>query len=155
MSASKKCEACGTVFFKRQAGTKKWLARKYCSRACSQGINLPKYAIPSRYRELTERFMEFVSPEPNSGCWLWLGHLSRTGYGRFRSSVRRSDEAYRVSYRLFKGPIPTGMVVRHQCDVRACVNPDHLIVGTQAENVADAIARGRHRAPSREGGRPR
>lgn len=95
-------------------------------------------------RSAIERFEEKFMPEPNSGCWLWLACVSnRTGYGKF--GLAKDDEvgAHRASWRLYRGDIPLGMVVMHKCDVRICVNPDHLKLGTQADNIADKMAKGR------------
>lgn len=82
-------------------------------------------------------------PEPNSGCWLWLGATNKRGYGKI---VRRSRQflAHRVMYaQRFGDPGPLGVL--HKCDVTCCVNPDHLYAGTQKENVRDAWERGRTR----------
>lgn len=88
-------------------------------------------------------------PEPNTGCWLWEGALDAHGYGRF-FVVGHSSKAHRASFELFKGPIPLlentgahGACVLHTCDTRACVNPDHLYIGTQAQNMRDMDLRGR------------
>ncbi len=67
--------------------------------------------------------------EPNTGCWLWLGHIDCGGYGRFSSS-----RAHRVSYERFKGPIPDGYEIDHLCKQRCCCNPDHLEAVTPREN---------------------
>ena|SRR5262245_40534915 len=87
--------------------------------------------------------LHYSQPEPNSGCWLWLGTLSGDGYGlgRDRDGTR---VASRLSYIAFKGLIPDGMIVRHTCDLPLCVNPDHLLLGWQRDNVKDAVSRGRH-----------
>lgn len=74
------------------------------------------------------------------GCWLWQGALTGKGYG----SLSSGRYAHRVSYEEFKGPIPQGYQVLHTCDRKNCCNPDHLYAGTHADNVADAIARGRY-----------
>lgn len=87
-------------------------------------------------------------PEPNSGCWLWTGYVNSDGYGRaiWHKKVRG---AHRISYELACSPVPDGMVVMHKCDVRCCVNPDHLTVGTQAQNIEDATRKGRMSSPTK------
>lgn len=89
------------------------------------------------HRPAEERFWEKVMPEPNTGCWLWLGGwgAGRKGqrYGMFNSG---SGEwyAHRFSYRLHRGEIPAGLVIDHLCRNRVCVNPDHMEIVTQEEN---------------------
>jgi hypothetical protein len=90
-----------------------------------------------------ERFMGFVSPEPNSGCWLWLGAGDRNGYGMFSTGVRAEFcYAHRASYELFCGPIPEGHEIDHLCRVPCCVNPHHLEAVTRAENLRRSIGTG-------------
>lgn len=93
-------------------------------------------------RPLNERFFEKLI-FGMSNCWYWAGHVDGIGYGRF--AALGENKAHRVSYRMFHGDIPEGMKVLHRCDVMACVNPDHLFLGTQMDNVADMIAKGRQR----------
>lgn len=81
--------------------------------------------------------------EPNSGCWLWTGAVDKDGYGKLTVKYRYA-KAHRESYELHKGPIPDGLVVCHRCDVPGCINPDHLFLGTNADNTADRDAKGRH-----------
>lgn len=94
-----------------------------------------------------ERFWKYVAPEPNTGCWLWTGSLLNYGYGAFSPGGR----AHRFAYSAFKGPIPEGVFVLHRCDVPSCVNPDHLFLGTRADNVADMMQKGRQPRGSRNG----
>lgn len=86
--------------------------------------------------------------EPMSGCCLWERFVDHSGYGRVGAVWTREAFAHRVSWELARGPIPSGMKVLHRCDVPGCVNPDHLFLGTQADNVADMIAKGRSRPPA-------
>lgn len=88
-------------------------------------------------------------PEPNSGCWIWTAGASGTGYGTIKFEGR-VQAAHRVSWQVHCGPIPTGLNVCHRCDTPFCVNPDHLFLGTQAENIHDMDRKGRGRRPRGE-----
>jgi len=81
-------------------------------------------------------------PEPNSGCWLWIGSINRLGYGQtaYFSGITK---AHRLSWSVHRGPIPDRMMVLHKCDNRQCINPDHLFLGTQTDNMRDMTAKGR------------
>ncbi len=82
-----------------------------------------------------------------TGCWLWTGSLNWNGYGYFYPGPGRTvrvERAHRASWRLFCGMIPEGFLVLHRCDIRRCVNPDHLYLGTTQDNTNDRDSRGRH-----------
>lgn len=79
----------------------------------------------------------------DSGCWDWLGQRSQEGYGRLGEVF-----AHRLAYEAFRGPIPPGMYVCHTCDNPPCCNPDHLFIGTNADNVRDSMSKGRWPASS-------
>lgn len=80
----------------------------------------------------------------SEGCWLWQGGRQSHGYGSL-GWHGRVVQAHRLAYELTYGPIPPGMSVRHTCDVTSCCRPDHLLLGTQRDNVADMVARNRMR----------
>lgn len=102
----------------------------------------PKYTI-----SITTRFWSKVEKSTETdGCWLWHGTVANDGYGHFsigRRGMARVYPAHRVAYELAYGPIPDGMLGLHKCDVRNCVRPDHLFLGTQLDNMLDMWRKGR------------
>jgi hypothetical protein len=81
-----------------------------------------------------------VSPEPNSGCWLWEGTVNHEGYGRIRIAPNKTTVVHRFAYELDRTQIPQGLQLDHLCRVRCCCNPDHLEPVTATENVRRAFA---------------
>lgn len=85
---------------------------------------------------LIDKFLKKV--KKTETCWLWTGFIKKSGYGLYNKK-----RVHRIAYELFKGHIPKGMFVCHSCDVRNCVNPDHLWLGTNKDNLNDMKIKGR------------
>lgn len=99
-------------------------------------------------RPAIDRLMDHVEFDTNGGCWLWSGPAGTGGRYELRAKFvveigTPDDLAYRVAYRLLVGPIPPGLSLCHRCDQPLCINPAHLFLGTQADNVADMWRKGR------------
>lgn len=92
--------------------------------------------------ENIEGFFDKIIPEPNSGCWLWTASTKPNGYAQFVNNGKQRL-AHRLSFEHFVEEIPEGKHVCHKCDVKCCVNPEHLFLGEHIDNMHDMISKGR------------
>lgn len=95
-----------------------------------------------RWPEYTSRFWSLVDKQAE--CWIWLGSRDSKGYGRVWYQGRR-QRAHRVSYILIRGEITRGLLACHSCDNKLCVNPEHIFLGTQKDNMQDWTRKGKNR----------
>lgn len=135
----RKCEHCGAAFNIPASVAALRGKGRFCSRECVRAARADRV----KPRPLAIRFWDRVERPEGDGCWLWLGAKNRRGYGSLCIKKPKREEAHRVAYRLTFGEIPGDQVVRHKCDNPSCVRPDHLELGTQGDNIRDAVDRGR------------
>lgn len=129
------CKYCGDIFQFRRKDLSR--GRYYCSVRCAARDRAPRPR-----RSLIDRFWDHVVK--TDGCWLWEPTVATNDYGRIRIGGRGAKvKTHRLSWEIHVGPIPDGMHVLHRCDTPPCVRPEHLFLGTHAENHVDKTRKGR------------
>jgi hypothetical protein len=116
------------------------------AKLCRKHSNRLRASLTTKLQaSLWDRFHAKIEPVTESGCWIWTASIRRTGYGRLGLGRRRERDAdaHRIAWQLYRGDIPAGLWVLHRCDVRCCVNPEHLYLGTIKDNAKDRVLRGR------------
>lgn len=131
----KRCEYCNASYLRTNH---RFLSQRFCTRACARA---------SARKDPATQFWKRV--HKTDTCWLWTGPVRGFGYGSI-SVQRRTVSVHRFSWQLHFGPIPAGLQVCHRCDVPSCVNPAHLFLGTQRDNLSDMVRKGRQLSVSGE-----
>lgn len=136
------CGVCSAKFMAKECYVKRG-QYLFCSAECRK---------KSRFTALEERFRQNLGPVTERGCIPWTGYLNPQGYGMISLGGRGSQRvlAHRLAYERANGPIPDGLFALHRCDTPCCVNPDHIFLGTQTDNMADMDAKGRRKAAAGE-----
>lgn len=131
------CDRCGKKFFRKDYQTPGlWRKQRFCSRICGRPVRRPV---------TKSAFLKKVNKNPETGCWIWAGRIDHKGYGVLWNNGKHV-KAHRLSWEFHNGAIPDKMSVCHHCDTPPCVNPDHLFIGLQADNVRDMDSKGRRGA---------
>lgn len=132
------CSVCSTAFMVKECYVKRGQGQ-FCSVECrNKGMTTP----------LETRFQSNLGPVTEGGCIPWIGYTNKHGYGQIGLGGHGSQRvfAHRLAYEKANGPIRDGLCVLHRCDNPPCCNPEHLFLGTRAENMEDMDAKGRRRA---------
>lgn len=130
----RRCAKCGEPLArKNRESTRYWEARQYCGRSCYVG-DRNSNPIWFSFAEKTER--------TKGGCIVWTAHKDKKGYGRLATSGGEVL-AHRIAYAMHFGAFPRNLHVLHRCDNPSCVNPHHLFLGTNQDNMADKVRKGR------------
>lgn len=139
----KQCTKCGETKPRSDFNmhdSKRGLRHSWCRDCTTQAMRQWRGPTKPRTRPILERFWEKVNK--TDSCWLWTGGCGASGYGHIWNGAKH-ETTHRFSYRLHVGEIPHGLNVCHKCDVRNCVRPDHLFLGTDSDNRNDALSKKR------------
>jgi hypothetical protein len=96
----------------------------------------------NKKQPIQNRIEKNYMPVTECGCWIWTGGLDKDGYGKICIDGM-NQRAHRVSFELHREKIPDGECALHTCDIRCCINPDHIFIGTRADNMTDKCAKDR------------
>lgn len=132
------CLYCGAAFTRRPSAIKQGGGR-YCGNTCTRKGRSGSFE--SRFWDKVNKDGPIIRPELGP-CWIWIACTFTDGYGCINFNGKRVG-AHRVSWQVHNGPIPDALQVLHHCDNRSCVNPSHFFLGTNQDNVADKIRKGR------------